>query len=209
MSTFTVETLSTLSADELDKLGLDGETVLIKEFLNSKKDNLPPLKGGWECRYVGPSQDPDSVGKIVLVPKTPWTRDLWNAGQLKTAMAAGLTKTQAERWHTAVCRNKHDFLDLLNDVLNRPLREILSANQNLMTRVDLIQGYLDYDIGFTREQYQRWVSRTQIRYPRHPVRLSDFGKLLRAVIGTDSFQEKPTIGSTVKEESKDSRPWEV
>ncbi len=207
MGLTTPKTLAQLTVDELNTLGEQGETVLITDISNDVRHELPLLPGGWATRYVGATED-GATGKLVLIPTCRYTQQLWNDGQIKLAMRAGLSRTQAQAWFSADIRNKHELLPLLDTVLNCH-EDDLYHTYGHRNRGEVVRGYLDYRFEFTKPEYLQWRARTQITEPRHPRRLVDFANLLRIMIQDTELDPRPVIGGNEPEPvTADTRPWE-
>lgn len=201
------ESITRLSPEELEHMAAEGDTTLYEGISVENLTDIPVLFGGWDCRYVG-GKLPGSVGNLVLVPNTPYTRRIWSKGQVDMAIRRGLTPTYAERWHAARCSNKHGLLDILVDVVCKDHLSVLNSNNVRCTRADLIKGYLEYDIDFTKHEYQQWKARYGIVEPRHPNRMAAFKGLLADVISDEEFQQRPVIGGE-RDGTIDARPWEI
>lgn len=140
------ETLSQISADDLDELGRTGETNLIENFPFKEDLEMPALEGGWMCRFVGNKRVGD-FGSIVLLPNTIWTRKLWTEGQTKIATKAGLTGNQITLWINSSNWLKHILLPTLAEIISDPKKA---------------EWFKSFDVNFTGDDYFRWSSRSGI-----------------------------------------------
>lgn len=138
--------LAEITADELDKRGENGDTVLIEEIAFSNTLTMPKLQGGWGASFCGRFEE-GCLGSVFLVPLHTYTRGMWEKGQIKNAIEAGLSPEHATNWIRSKAKYKHRLLQRL---------------VNLISDSEKQAGYAAYQRSFTTEEYQRWSARTGI-----------------------------------------------
>jgi len=179
-----IDELPKLTADQLDEMAKEGNTVLIETITFDESLNFPELPGSWKMAYVG-ARTKGSHGTLVLLPDAKWTRKLWTEGQIKIGMAAGLTEAQASIWANTKIAHRHDLLPKLVEVLN---------NQDLLTK------YLSYD----SKNVDKWMARTKIKDGLNPYRR----KSLVAMLQEQLEPPKPVPAPKKAKKPKAEKPAE-
>ena len=187
--------VQSFTADNLDELAGNGETVLGDYYFTAEEFIAPTLKGGWSCRYVG-GKKPGNKGSLVLMPETDWARKIWTAGQINMATRNGLTREQAEKWLASRAKSKHALI--------KTLARIASKNDP-----DEIASLLSYDETLQGDALLKWKSRSGITENLHSMRILDLMLLVNDVLVDGDNINKPIIGHTEAVVEPDRRPWEM
>ncbi len=141
------KSLAEISPDELDRKGLEGDTLLIERINYFAGIEELKLQGGWKAFYVGYRED-GSTGQIILLPNHEYTTGLWIKGQKQVAVNAGLPEQYIDKWLASRVHHKH---------------RLLPAIVKCLKDDKLKQSYLNFSHEFTREESLKWEARNDIR----------------------------------------------
>lgn len=166
--------LAEITCDELDRRGEAGETILLQPYIFDSKIKLPKLQGGWAAAYCGRFME-GIEGAIYLVPIHKWTRTLWEKGQIKNGVKAGLSEQHAIAWINSKIRYKHRLLERLVELINDADKRV---------------GYSHYNRNFTNDEYQQWSARSGISDKLSPVLRSNLIRLYVEVTGLPLVPER-------------------
>lgn len=115
--TFGVEKMS---AGQLDAIALAGGQVGSIGYGYARSGNIPPLAGGWSAVWVN-TAGMGNHGRLVLRPTDHRTRAIAREGAIKQYLEAGMTRQQAERYHSAAAQYKRELATLAAVALQDPL----------------------------------------------------------------------------------------
>lgn len=160
-----IENLKTMGEDDLDQLAEAGDIDLIHNVPFRPGLELPTLPGGWCAIYTGKQYD-GAEGTIILLPKAPWTRKLWNRGQIKKAIEAGMSEFQAALFMASRIKFKMEMMKTVAVVVNSER---------------LIEVYRSWRHTFTKDENMRWEARNSIHDNLSPVRRRELQAVLREI----------------------------
>lgn len=180
-----LSSLTTIGEAILDELARSGNTVLIEKGIFKKSQDVPQLQGGWRAQIITDYTDDDNaevMGKVVLFYGATDKKGLWEEGQLKKAMEAGLSEEHAKAWLRSRVAYKHDNLGALVEIL---------ASEKLTT------AYMEYPLQGTYEQQGEWMRKHNItgRVPRK-VR-GGLAQLVQECMTGKRIQRQPVKKETV------------
>ena len=160
-----IENLKTITEDELDRLAEAGDIDLIHNVPFRPGLELPELPGGWSAIYTGKQYD-GAEGIIILLPKAPWNRKLWNRGQIKKAIESGMTEFQAGLFMASRIKFKMEMMKTVGAVVNN---------------ARLLGVYRLWRHTFTKDENMRWEARNSIHDNLSPMRRRELQAVLREI----------------------------
>lgn len=166
----TLERITKLTADDLDRLGGSGETTLASGYRFDNTVTLPTLPGGWKVMYVGVRED-GRYGKLILQPDSQWAQHLWEQGQKLFVSKYLDDPKHQDVWMKSRIRGRYDVkaLERIAQVLNDPR---------------LLALYLHFNTNCTSEEGMQWDARNDVRHHLHPLSRVALASLVQELVNS-------------------------